>query len=482
VLGATTLLALPALSLAVVLIAAERPSFLSPVTRPGFFPAWLAGPLRGLWPALTRDTTKLQWLLSGLLASMYALYLVALVCAPRLRARWTIAAILAVHLIFLLSPPLSFTDVFNYVNYGRMGIVHHLNPYTTVPALEPHGDPSFALSNWHLLLSPYGPLFTLLTYALVPFGVATSFWLLKLLFALASLGSLVLLWKCAQLLGRSPLPAVAFVGLNPIVLVWGLGADHNDFLMVLFVMLALYLLLRASGRQATADCKESSPAQPSDSHKAISHLSHISPAPELAFGAGAALTTAVAIKASAAVLLPVFLLAQHWRRVLAGMALAGTVLAGASYAAFGAHIPDISTQSSLVTAVGLPNLLGFALGQGGETAALRLALSVLLVVTVLLCTVWAALVRRHWITAAAAIVLVLIVTLSWSAPWYIVWLLPLAALAPTSHLRTIAVVLGVYLILAFMPAEPRLARSVHFHPTTTLLGREHARQIDLLVR
>ena len=31
---------------------------------------------------------------------------------------------------------------------------------------------SFLLSNWHELLSPYGPLFTLLTFALVPLGVA----------------------------------------------------------------------------------------------------------------------------------------------------------------------------------------------------------------------------------------------------------------------------------------------------------------------
>ena len=30
-----------------------------------------------------------------------------------------------------------------------MGVIDHLNPYTTIPALEPHSDPSFALSNWH---------------------------------------------------------------------------------------------------------------------------------------------------------------------------------------------------------------------------------------------------------------------------------------------------------------------------------------------
>ena len=48
-----------------------------------------------------------------------------------------------------------------------MESVYHLNPYTTIPALEPHSDPTFVLSNWHGLLSPYGPLFTLFTIGLV---------------------------------------------------------------------------------------------------------------------------------------------------------------------------------------------------------------------------------------------------------------------------------------------------------------------------
>ncbi len=92
--------------------------------------------------------------------------------SPRLRARWAIAAVIAVHAIFFLAPPLALTDIFNYVNYGRMEVVHSLNPYTSIPILEPHSDPSYDLSNWHQLLSPYGPLFTLLTFAVVPLGVA----------------------------------------------------------------------------------------------------------------------------------------------------------------------------------------------------------------------------------------------------------------------------------------------------------------------
>ena len=79
---------------------------------------------------------------------------------------------MAVHAIFLLSPPLALTDLFNYVNYARMEVEHGLNPYTTIPVLEPHSDPTFLLSNWHQLLSPYGPLFTLLTSRSCRSGVA----------------------------------------------------------------------------------------------------------------------------------------------------------------------------------------------------------------------------------------------------------------------------------------------------------------------
>ena len=180
---------------------------------------------------------------------------------------------------------MQYTDVFNYIHYGRMGVLHGLNPYTVIPALAPHADASFALSNWRHLLSPYGPAFTLFSYALVPLGVAGSFWAIKLAVALASLGTLALVWRCAQLLGRSPASAVAFVGFNPIVLVWGLGADHNDSLMLFFVVLAVYLKLR-------------SPAAPR--------------------AAGAALVLAVFIKASAAVLLPVFIAAGHRRGLVRG--------------------------------------------------------------------------------------------------------------------------------------------------------------------
>ncbi len=269
--GALALLVIVACSVLIVLMAADRPSILSPTTHASFFPAWMAGPLGGLWPGLTRNSSTLKYLFSGAIVLMYAAYLVGLAYLPRLRARWTIAGIVAVHAIFFLAPPLALTDVFNYINYGRMEVVHHLNPYTSIPILEPHSDPSYVLSNWHQLLSPYGPLFTILTFAVVPIGVAASFWVIKGVLAVASLATIFLVWKCAELLGRDPVAAIVLVGLNPIVLVWGLGGDHNDFLMVFLIVLGFYLMLRA--RAAGAEEKASPQLPPPASrHRAPARM------------------------------------------------------------------------------------------------------------------------------------------------------------------------------------------------------------------
>lgn len=431
-------------------VVADRPSMLAAPTAAHYFPHWMAGPLGGLWPSLTRNGGALKSIATGAILTMYVCYLLSLRHGPRLSARWTVAAVVAIHALLLLSPPFALTDVFNYVNYARMEVVHHLNPYTTIPALEPHSDPSYALSNWHKLLSPYGPLFTLMTFAVVPLGVAGSFWALKVLLMVVSLSTLALVWKSARLLRRDPVAAVVLVGLNPIVLVWGLAGDHNDSFMMLFVVLGFYLLLRKQ---------------------------HV--------GAGAALAAAVAIKASAGILVPVVLAGMlHDRRAalrtLAGMFAAGIVLVAASLVAFGPHIPDLSTQGRLVTSVSVPNLLGLALGQGGETETMRVALEGVLIACVAACCVLAAR-RRESLAAAGWASVALLVTLAWVLPWYVLWTLPFAALAGSRRLRNTVLLLGVYLIVTWSPLSGDLWHAIGFHPEKTPIGRLHQRYVKELL-
>jgi hypothetical protein len=469
----------------IVVMTANRPGPLSPITHNGFFPRWMAGPLGGLWPSLTRNGTLQKDYFTGMLAVMYVAYLAGIRYVPRLQLRLVVAAIVAVHVILLLAPPLALTDVFNYVNYGRMEIVDHLNPYTTTPIYEPHSDPSFALSNWHQLLSPYGPLFTMLTFAVVPLGVAGSFWALKGILCVTSLAIIFLVYRCAQHLGRNPIRAIALVGLNPIVLIWGLGGDHNDFLMIFMILLALYLLLRARERTAGREVP------------AVGVRGWLLPISYEEVGAGVALVTAVALKASAAILIPVVLaaLVRAPRRlvgVLVGMAGATFILGVLSLIAFGLHLPDLSTQGNVVTNESIPNLLGLALGAGGETNTLRLILTGVLGIWVLACCAYAfgrelpgagspGETTDRVITACGWASVALLVLLSWVLPWYVLWVLPLAALSSSRKLRGATLVLGVYLIVAWSPASGALWSAIGFHPERTALGRLHQRYVKELL-
>ena len=316
------------------------------------------------------------------------------------------------------------------------------------------------------------------------------------------------MWKCARLLGRDPVAAIVLVGLNPIVLVWGLGGDHNDFLMVFCIVLGFYLLLRAGAwvagdqqQQTAADRRLEARDQHMAGHPQAADTPMDQPriarggagacsagcgrSRRLEIGAGAAFVTAAAIKASGAILIPVVLAAllrapRRVVQVVLGMVAAGVAVAVASLIAFGLHVPDLSTQSRLVTSLSVPNLIGLALGTGGETETLHVVLSGVLILVVLGCCVlaWR---RRDAITATGWATVALLVTLGWVLPWYVLWLLPLAALSSSRRLRTTALVLGVYLIIAWAPASGLLWNAIGFHPEKTSLGRLHQRYVKELL-
>jgi len=465
VLAAVALLGLVVPGVMLVALTAAHPTFMVPTSNALYFPAWMAGPLRGLWPGRALGEHAVHTWVTVFLGTMYLAYVTAVALSGKLRLRWVIGAILAIHLAFLLAPPLQYTDVFNYINYGRMGVVHHLNPYTTVPMLEPQNDATFTLSNWHWLVSPYGPIFTLLTYLLVPLGVAGAFWTLKAILLLASLSVLALVWRSAQILGRDPVRALLLVGLNPIVLVWGIGADHNDVLMVLPLVLGVHLLIRARAGSPSVRLP----------------LLRARIARECL--AAGAFVAAAGVKASAAVAIPIaFAIAPRRRAFVTGFAIAIATLGLASLVAFGLHVPGVGPQTKLVTGIGPANLLGWALGQGGETDTLRTVLTVLAGGFVLYAAVSASRPGRDWIALAGASLFVVWMTTSWFAPWYIAWILPFAALAERRRLTVCLLAVGVYILLAFGPEVTPLLKAVHFNPFGSPIGIEHYRENSHLVQ
>jgi hypothetical protein len=396
------------LGAAVVLAAAERRSVLSSPHN-GAFTGWLAGPLRGAIPALTRNPVVLQRDLRHALVAMLVAWLLVLLGGATLRGPVVVGAVVGLDLLFLLCPPLALTDLFNYLGYARLDGVHHLNPYVALP-LAQHGDPVYSYSNWHRLRSPYGPLFTLLLLPTARLPLPVAYWAYKVLVTVASLALSAAVWACAPRLGRAPAAALAFVSLNPLVLVYALGGQHNDVLIMAGVMAGCVLvLMRREG------------------------------------AGGAALAAAVAIKASAGLLLPVVALgASRPRRAVFGAAAAALGLGVAALLAFGVHLPDVGDQSRLVNPSNTPNLIGYAAGRGGADAEVRRVALVTALAAVAACAAVARRTRR-WVTPAGWTALIGLASVSWVMPWYVVWALPFAALSRSRALRMATVIATLWL-------------------------------------
>ena len=433
--GRLALASLALCSLAIVFVAAGQPTILVPQSTVEF-PGWLAGPLHLLASGFPVRATPTAYFFSVALALLTAAYAVAVLCAPALRTRTVILAIVALHAIWLLAPLMPLTDVFNYLGYARLGGLHGVNPYLHGIGAARH-DPVFLLTTWHHLRSPYGPLYTLATYALAPLPLPLAYWALKLATVAASLGCVALLWRCARLLHRVPLRPVLLYAANPLVLVYGLGGFHNDVFVLLATLGAVTLVL--SRRDA---------------------------------GAGALLAVAVAMKLSAGILLPFLLLgAGRRRRFLVGAAAVALPIAVASLLAFGPALPNLGDQSSLLSSFSVPNALGQLAGLGGAPPWLLATFGLLTAVAVgtLTWTVWRG--RIGWLAGAGWATLALILGLSWLQPWYAMWLLPLAALAASRALVRWTLALCLYLLLTFVPVTGMALSAIGYAPMDSAVGR-----------
>lgn len=414
-LGTTALGGLLAASLAMALAAASSPSAEVPASAAGF-PGWLSGPLPDAGFGVSSGGFV------ALLCVMFLCYLAVLAVVRELRARWVLAAIVIAQLLFMVAPPLLSPDVFAYLAYARMDALHGLIPYAHVP-LEMPQDAAHAYVRWRAQVDPYGPLFTVATYPLAFAGLAGGLWALKGAMAGAGLALVALVWACARRLGRAPLAPSAFVGLNPILLVHGVGGAHNDLLMTALLVLGVYLIL----------------------------------AERELLGAGVAVCAA-AVKVAAGPLV-VFAIIGARRRAsaLAGAALAAVAIAALTFAAFGPGAVGLAqalgTQSTKVSSYNLPNALGWALGLGGVTPAIRaVAVGCLLgALCYLLVRTWRG---ADWITAMGWAALAMLLTTTWLMHWYLIWLLPLAALGSSRILRGAALSLPLLMVAMGFPPVP----------------------------
>ena len=349
-------------------------------------------------------------------------YLAFLAAAPKLGRRVVWAAIVLLVTAFALAPVLLSHDVYSYVDYARLGVRHGLDPYVSPPLAAP-ADPAFAKVDWIDTTSAYGPLFTLATYPLAWLSVSAAVAALKALAALSVLGLALVVSRLAAWRGVEPLRAAALVALNPLVLVHVVGGAHNDGTAMLLAMLGVAALIAA--REASA---------------------------------GAALVAAVAVKASTAVLAPFALVASvrsapsRARLLLAGAALAALAIAAAACAAFGwdwLHAFGLAGENQGRTShMSIPITLARLTGvDAGLVRAAAVGLYAALV-AYLLARTWRG---GDWVRAAAWATLGLLLATAWLLPWYLVWLLPLAAIARDRPLQLLTLALTAYQLGARIP-------------------------------
>jgi hypothetical protein len=370
------------------------------------------------------------------LGVMFAAYLVAVRYSEELSPKAVLMCIAALQALMLLAPPLLSTDVFSYGAYGRMGAMYGANPYLHGPyaiALDPLYP--FIGAKWVTTPSVYGPLFTALSYVFAPLSIAASALTYKAIAALSGLVVVACVWNTARWRGVNPVRAVALVGLNPLLVVYGVGGAHNDLLMLAASTAGIYAILQRRNRTG-----------------------------------GGLLAAATWIKLTGALLVPFALVGTQGRRsvkreLAIGAGAVTAVVAIAGFALFGTgplHLPVTIAQSQRQGDWhSIPGFIANGLG----LATVGHVVGILLAVVFVAVCVWLLLrVRRgqlDWIDGAGWATLAMLMTASSLLPWYIAWLLPLAAISADNRLRRSALIASAVImaiqLIGYIP-----------HVTTTL--------------
>ena len=356
--------------------------------------------------------------LIAVLTLMFLSYALAVRAADQLSGRAVLMSIAAFNAMVFLAPPLLSTDVFSYMAYGRMAAFYGANPYLHGPYtifLDPLYP--FIGSSWVSTPTSYGPLFTALSTVLAPLNIAGSVLAYKTIAVVSSIVIVTAVWHAARLRGLNPVKAAAIVGLNPIIVVYGVGGGHNDLLMLAFLLTGVYVLLQQKERTG-----------------------------------GAMIVAATVVKLTAGLLLPFALAETAGRRdgarrrlaILTGAAVAAAFFGILGFALFGSgplHL--LGTVQTIQEQGGSHSIPGGILSLFGienlGAAGLVLDGGFLVCLLWLVRRVWVG--RLDWITGAGWATLALLVTAGLLLPWYVGWLVPLAALSKDRRLLIAAVLM-----------------------------------------
>ena len=319
--------------------------------------------------------------------------------------RAVVVVALAVQLAPLGAPLMLSSDAWTYWMYGRIAAVHDANPYEEPPSAFPD-DPAYrwAGERWRGSTSVYAPGFTL---ASEPLALAAgeshdaAAWIFKALAALAACAMVLL----AARLAVRPALAAAFVGWNPLLAVHLAGGGHNDAWVGALLLAAL-----AAGGVFWA------------------------------FGA--------AVKWIPLVLLPLQALATRGRAGLVAFFVATSAVVGLASLRYGFAWLDafgpLADNARETTSYALPHRLS----QLGVPEGIAIALF-----AALFAVVYAVLARAAWHGRArlALASVALLACAPYVTPWYLAWVVPLAAVEEDRLARGLALAFTAYLLPQTIP-------------------------------
>lgn len=165
--------------------------------------------------------------------------------------RVVIPCMLIFCVILLLTPPFSSADLFHYVFFPKIVLTYHDNPYIS-PIINYSHDVFFTSGSiirmWMNEPLVYGPVWLLL-------AIIFNFWALKsislailsfkLMATVFFIGCLFLVYKISDLVdNRNKIINTSLFAWSPLILFESINNGHNDIIMLFFLLLAVYALVK----------------------------------------------------------------------------------------------------------------------------------------------------------------------------------------------------------------------------------------------
>jgi hypothetical protein len=368
-----------------------------------------------------------------------------------LKTREVVGLLIAQSFAAWLALPANSTDVFGYIALGRIAGLYGSNPY--VHTYSEFADFYYAYVEWDITM-PYGPVLLpvfMLGGWIAQHSVLAAVFALKVIWLVVHGVNCRLVYLLLNGWNRAPAFGLFLFGLNPLVLLEQMANGHNDGVMVMFGLLGILALQRGTVRRAanpsllTPSGLQSGPRQIASLPDKFSS-SRLWPSVALVL---ALLSALVKLPGLFFYLVVVVYLARkrEWRALVRGLTVSAVLLAALKLTLFPTKAALLSLTNagnyaknsihSIFTIYGvkLNNWLDGPFDYDMLYTTDRRIFSVLFFVFCL----WrvSKIVELTDVVRELACLFLALLTVyaTWFFPWYVAWLIPLAALTESARLR-----------------------------------------------